>query len=193
MPTDKVKEFIKKLGAPKLTKSEIAIVKSHHEFHGDKKIKIIGALPHKRAFIRVINHTGHEDSVIDDLCYEDDCSEDDFIRNASENEEIRFLKKWLLRNLDEEERRTLIKGVAYDIFGKQRIFPEKAQSAEMDLSARLYAAVCGAQARHDDKSVQTEAARTGKVQRTSDRLSCAVYESACGVPCSVFSYDRAAS
>lgn len=109
MPTDKVKEFIKKLGAPKLTKSEIAIVKSHHEFHGDKKIKIIGALPHKRAFIRVINHTGHEDSVIDDLCYEDDCSEDDFIRNAGENEEIRFLKKWLLRNLDEEERRTLIK------------------------------------------------------------------------------------
>ena len=41
MPTDKVKENIKKLGAPKLTKSEIAIVKSHHEFHGDKKIKIM--------------------------------------------------------------------------------------------------------------------------------------------------------
>lgn len=109
MPTDKVKEFIKKLGAPKLTKSEVAIVKSHHEFHGDKKINILGALPHKRAFVRVINHTGHEDSVIDHLCYEDDCSEDDFIRNANEDEEMRFIKKWLLKNLSEEERRTLIK------------------------------------------------------------------------------------
>lgn len=109
MPTDKVKEFIKKIGAPKLTKSEIAIVKSHHEFHGDKQIKIIGFLPHKRVFVRVINHTGQEDSVIDDLCYADDCSEDDFIRNASEKEEVRLIKKWLIRNLDEEERRTLIK------------------------------------------------------------------------------------
>lgn len=45
MPTDKVKEFIKKLGAPKLTKAQVATIKDHHEYHGDKKVKIIGALP----------------------------------------------------------------------------------------------------------------------------------------------------
>ena len=39
MPTDKVKEFIKKLGAPKLTKAQVAIIKDHHEYHGDKKSK----------------------------------------------------------------------------------------------------------------------------------------------------------
>lgn len=32
MPTDKVKEFIKKLGAPKLTKAQVAIIKDHHEY-----------------------------------------------------------------------------------------------------------------------------------------------------------------
>lgn len=40
MPTDKVKEFIKKLGAPKLTKAQVAIIKDHHEYHGDKKSKL---------------------------------------------------------------------------------------------------------------------------------------------------------
>ena len=66
MPTDKVKEFIKKLGAPKLT-------------------------------------------VIDHFCYDNDCTEDEFIREADEEKEIRFIKKWLVRNLGAEERRELIK------------------------------------------------------------------------------------
>lgn len=52
MPTDKVKEFIKKLGAPKLTKAQVAIIKDHHEYHGDKKVKIIGALPGGGVFVR---------------------------------------------------------------------------------------------------------------------------------------------
>lgn len=109
MPTDKVKEFIKRLGAPALTRAQIAIIKDHHEFHGDKKIKIVGALPGNGAFVRCISHTWHDDSVIDHFCYEKDCSEDDFIREADEEKEIRLIKKWLLRNLSAEERRKLIK------------------------------------------------------------------------------------
>ena len=109
MPTDKVKEFIKKLGAPKLTKEQVAIIKDHHEYHGDKKIKIIGALPGNGVFVRCISHTWHEDFVIDRLCYNDDCSEDDFIHGVSEEQEIRLIKKWLIRNLPPEERRKLIK------------------------------------------------------------------------------------
>ena len=109
MPTDKVKEFIKKLGAPALTRAQIAVIKDHHEFHGDKKIKIIGALPGNGAFVRCISHMGYEDSVIDRFCYEKDCSEEDFIREADEEKEIRLIKKWLIRNLSAEERRKLIK------------------------------------------------------------------------------------
>ena len=108
MPTDKVKEFIKKLGAPALTRAQIAIIKDHHEYHGDKKIKIIGALPGNGVFVRCISHRGYEDSVIDRFCYEKDCSEDDFIREADEEQEIRLIKKWLIRNLSAEERRKLI-------------------------------------------------------------------------------------
>ena len=91
MPTDKVKEFIKKLGAPKLTKAQVATIKDHHEYHGDKKVKIIGALPGGGVFVRCISHLGHLDSVID------------------QEAEIRFIKKWLNRNLGAEERRKLIK------------------------------------------------------------------------------------
>ena len=91
MPTDKVKEFIKKLGAPKLTKAQVAIIKEHHEYHGDKKVKIIGALPGGGVFVRCIS------------------SEDEFIRESDEEAEIRFIKKWLNRNLGAEERRKLIK------------------------------------------------------------------------------------
>lgn len=109
MPTDKVKEFIKRLGAPALTRAQIAIIKDHHEFHGGKKIKIVGALPGNGAFVRCISHTWHDDSVIDHFCYEKDCTEDDFIREADEEKEIRLIKKWLIRNLSAEERRKLIK------------------------------------------------------------------------------------
>ena len=70
MPTDKVKEFIKKSGAPKLTKAQVAIIKDHHEYHGDKKVKIIGALPGGGVFVRCISHQGHLDSVIDHFCYD---------------------------------------------------------------------------------------------------------------------------
>ena len=62
--TDKVKEYIKKLGAPKLTKAQIAIIKDHHEFHGDKKVKIVGSLPGHGVFVRCFNHQGCEDSVV---------------------------------------------------------------------------------------------------------------------------------
>lgn len=109
MPTDKVKEFIKKSGAPKLTKAQVAIIKEHHEYHGDKKVKIIGALPGGGVFVRCISHQGHLDSVIDHFCYDNDCSEDEFIRESDEEAEIRFIKKWLIRNLGAEERRELIK------------------------------------------------------------------------------------
>ena len=64
MPTDKVKEFIKKLGVPKLTKAQVAIIKDHHEYHGDKKIKIIGALPGGGVFIRCISHLGHSHKIL---------------------------------------------------------------------------------------------------------------------------------
>ena len=43
MPINKVRLFIRRLGAPKLTEEEIAIIKDHHEYHGDKKITIMGA------------------------------------------------------------------------------------------------------------------------------------------------------
>ena len=46
--------------------------------------------------------------MIDRLCYEKDCSEDAFIREAGEEQEIRLIKKWLIRNLPVEERRALI-------------------------------------------------------------------------------------
>lgn len=108
MPTDKVKEFIKRLGAPALTRAQIAIIKDHHEFHGDKKIKIVGALPGSGAFVRCVSHRGYEDSVIDCFCCEKDCSEDDFIRKAGEEQKIRLIKKWLIRNLSAGERRKLI-------------------------------------------------------------------------------------
>ena len=108
MPINKVKEFIKKLGAPRLTKEQAAIIKDHHEYHGDKRIKIIGTLPGEGVFVKCISHTGQEDSVIDRLCYEKDCSEDAFIREAGEEQEIRLIKKWLIRNLPVEERRALM-------------------------------------------------------------------------------------
>ena len=39
MADSKVRQFIQSLGAPDLTAEEIAIVKAHHEYHGDKQIK----------------------------------------------------------------------------------------------------------------------------------------------------------
>jgi len=107
MARSKVRQFIKNLGMPKLTDEEIRIIKEHHEYHGDKHIKIIGHLSKSEVFVRVVNHMGHCDSVIDDLCYKDDCSEDVFIRNASEEREIAFIKKWLKENLPEDELRKL--------------------------------------------------------------------------------------
>ena len=75
-----------------------------------KKVKIIGALPGAEVFfVRCISHQGHLDSVIDHFCYDNDCSEDEFIRESDEEAEIRFIKKWLNRNLGAEERRKLIK------------------------------------------------------------------------------------
>ena len=46
--------------------------------------------------------------MIDRFCYENDCSEDEFIREACEEQEIRLIKKWLIRNLPVEESRALI-------------------------------------------------------------------------------------
>ena len=103
MENSKVKQFIQNLGAPELTAEEIAIVKAHHEYHGDRQIEIIGALPKKAAFVKVKDHIGYSDSVIDVFCYKDDCSEDCFIRNATERREINFIKRWLKRNLSEDE------------------------------------------------------------------------------------------
>ena len=37
MSISKVRLFIRRLGAPKLTEEEIAIIKDHHEYHGEKK------------------------------------------------------------------------------------------------------------------------------------------------------------
>lgn len=99
----KVKQFIRRLGAAELTADEIAIIKAHHEYHGDKKIQIVGALPHRAVFVKVVDYIGYSDSVIDSLCYEDDCSEDCFIRNATERRDINFIKKWLKSNLYEDE------------------------------------------------------------------------------------------
>ena len=108
MENSKVKQFIQNLGAPELTAEEIAIVKAHHEYHGDRQIQIIGALPQRAVFVKVVDHIGYSDSVIDSLCYKDDCSEDGFIRNASARREINFIKRWLKRNLPEDELQKLI-------------------------------------------------------------------------------------
>ncbi len=108
MADSKVKQFIRRLGAEELSADDIAIVKLHHEYHGDKQIQIVGALPHRAVFVKVVDHIGYNDSVIDSLCYKADCSEDCFIRNASERREINFIKKWLKNNLPENEYRKLI-------------------------------------------------------------------------------------
>lgn len=103
----KVRDFIKKLGAPKLSEKEICIVKEHHKYHEDNQIRIIGPLPQGAVFVRVINHMGEIDSVIDYFCYKNDCSEDGYIREASEDEEIAFIKKWLKENLSKHEMQKL--------------------------------------------------------------------------------------
>ena len=108
MTDSKVKQFIQSLGAPELTAEEIAIVKAHHEYHGDRQIKIVGALPQRAVFVKVVDHIGYSDSVIDSLCYEDDCTEDCFIRNATERREINLIKKWLKNNLPEPVLQKLI-------------------------------------------------------------------------------------
>ena len=59
--------------------------------------------------MQCVRNQGHLDSVIDHFCYDNDCSEDEFIRESDEEAEIRFIKKWLNRNLGAEERRKLIK------------------------------------------------------------------------------------
>lgn len=108
MANSKVKLFIKNLGAPELTAEEIAIVKVHHDYHGDRQVEIVGALPQKTVFVRAVDHIGYRDSVIDVLCYKNDCFEDCFIRNATERREINFIKKWLKNNLPEDELAKLI-------------------------------------------------------------------------------------
>lgn len=108
MADSKVKQFIHSLGAPELTAEEIAIVKAHHEYHGDRQIQIVGVLPHRAVFVKVVDHIGYSDSVIDSLCYKDDCTEDCFIRNATERREINLIKKWLKNNLPEPELQKLI-------------------------------------------------------------------------------------
>jgi hypothetical protein len=107
MADSKVEQFIRNLGEAELTADEIAIVKAHHEYQGDKQIQIVGALPHRAVFVKVIDHIGYSDSVIDRFCYEDDCSEDCFIRSATERREINFIKKWLKNNLSEDELKKL--------------------------------------------------------------------------------------
>ncbi len=109
MAISKVKQFIKRLGAPELTAHEIAIIKEHHEYHEDKEIRIIGSLPKNAVFVKVKDRLGHYDSVIDSICYKDDCSEDSFIRDASEEKEIAFIKKWLKENLSDDEFQRLTK------------------------------------------------------------------------------------
>ena len=108
MADSKVKRFIQSLGATELTAEDVAIVKAHHEYHGDRKIQIVGALPHRAVFVKVIDHIGYIDSVIDSLCYKDDCTEDCFIRNTTERREINLIKKWLKNNLSEPELQKLI-------------------------------------------------------------------------------------
>ena len=108
MANSKVKKFIQNLGAPKLTAEEIAVVKAHHDYHGDRQIEIIGSLPQRAVFVKVVDHIGYSDSVIDVLCYKDDCTEDCFIRNATEKREINFIKKWLKNNLPDDELTKLI-------------------------------------------------------------------------------------
>lgn len=108
MVDSKVRQFIQSLGAPDLTAEEIEIIKAHHEYHGDRQIKIVGAMPHRAVFVKVVDHIGYSDSVIDSLCYKDDCTEDCFIRNTTERREINLIKKWLKNNLSEPELQKLI-------------------------------------------------------------------------------------
>lgn len=103
MANSKVKKFIQSIGAPELTAEEIAVVKAHHDYHKDRRVEIVGALPQKAVFVRVVDHIGYRDSVIDVLCYKDDCTEDCFIRNATERKEINLIKRWLKNNLPEDE------------------------------------------------------------------------------------------
>lgn len=83
-------------------------LKVHHDYHGDRQVEIVGALPQKTVFVRAVDHIGYRDSVIDVLCYKNDCFEDCFIRNATERREINFIKKWLKNNLPEDELAKLI-------------------------------------------------------------------------------------
>ena len=69
MANSKVKQFIQSIGAPELTAEEIAVVKAHHDYHNDRQVEIVGALPQKAVFVRVVDHIGYSDSSIDILCY----------------------------------------------------------------------------------------------------------------------------
>ena len=60
-------------------------------------------------FVRCLNHQGYEDSVVEHLYLDDDCSEDEFVRDADEEEELRLIKRWMIRHLSSEERRELIR------------------------------------------------------------------------------------
>lgn len=102
MPISKVKQFIRQLGAPKLTEEEIAKIKSHHEYHGDKLIKGIGSLPKKAVFVRVVDHMGFRDSIIDSFLYDGDVFEECYLHSASEDEEIDLIKQWLKEYPDED-------------------------------------------------------------------------------------------
>lgn len=95
MAMSKLKKYIRKQGAPKLTDKQKAAVKDYHEYHGDEDIKIIGALPHDGVFVRVTDRFGHMDSVIDYLSSDGDCIEGGYLQDASEEEEIEFIKEWL--------------------------------------------------------------------------------------------------
>ena len=52
MGNSKVKQFIQNLGAPALTAEEIAIVKAHHEYHGDRQAFFVGSTE-LRACVRI--------------------------------------------------------------------------------------------------------------------------------------------
>ncbi len=89
-----VAKLIKQLNQPKLTDAEKAAIKDYHDYNGDKKIFIVGRLPHNGVLVRIIDCRGRRYSVIDSVS-SNDCTEIDFIRDATNNDEVDLIRDWL--------------------------------------------------------------------------------------------------
>lgn len=101
-----VTRLIKLLGQPKLTEAEKEIIKDYHNYHGDRRISVVGRLPYNGVLVRIVDCRGRRFSVIDDLS-DDYCTEFEFRRRATNDDEVDMIRDWLKDDLDLLSDRTI--------------------------------------------------------------------------------------